>query len=716
MSADGRIKVAVLGGGCGAMAAAFELTRTPALRARYEVTVYQQGWRLGGKGASGRNASCSQRIQEHGLHAFMGFYENAFSIMRAAYDEWRKEPENPFQTWTDAFKPQRLISMEEWVPGPDGEGGTWSPWSFEFPPLPGEPGDGGALATVEEMLTGVLHVIDSHAAAAHEKVGTVPAVTRPVRSDALAALITRGRAELRKLGTQVETIFHPAIEEAQCVVRTILSAAGLCGEHEPRILHELIAEARDAVRELTPSATHAAVEDDEFWRRLRLVVELGSALALGIVSDVLGKGFDAINSYDFKDWLAWHGAPADVAWSAPTKALYDLGFAYEGGVTTRESARAAAGVALRVLLSLAFGYKGAPLWKMQAGMGDTVFTPFYEILAKQRGVRFELFHRVIAIEPSETGSSVARIVVARQVDLLGDYDPLVTVKGLPCWPSEPRWELIKGGDAMKAHPEAHDFESAWCLDEVGRDTLEYGRDFDLVILGISIGALPDVAPKLIEASPRWRSMVAWTKTVATQSLQLWLTPTLEELGWTAGTTILTSYAEPFDSWGEMSHLIPREDWRAPDLPQSIEYFCGALADVIPRPPFTDPSFPAAQHAAVKKNAVSWLDANTGVLWPKATCPPQRPDGLDWSKLVDAAGGAGEARFDAQFWRANIDPTERYVLSVPGSIDARLAPGDSDFTNLYLAGDWTLTTLNGGCAEAAMESGLLAARALVKRVP
>ena len=37
----------------GAIAAAFELTATPELRARHHVTVYQPGWRLGGKCASG---------------------------------------------------------------------------------------------------------------------------------------------------------------------------------------------------------------------------------------------------------------------------------------------------------------------------------------------------------------------------------------------------------------------------------------------------------------------------------------------------------------------------------------------------------------------------------------------------------------------------------------------------------------------------------------
>ena len=76
-----KTKVAVLGGGVSSMTAAFELTDTPALRDKYEVTVYQMGWRLGGKGASGRNAEYFERIEEHGLHIWFGFYENAFQAM-----------------------------------------------------------------------------------------------------------------------------------------------------------------------------------------------------------------------------------------------------------------------------------------------------------------------------------------------------------------------------------------------------------------------------------------------------------------------------------------------------------------------------------------------------------------------------------------------------------------------------------------------------------
>jgi uncharacterized protein with NAD-binding domain and iron-sulfur cluster len=710
MGADRRIKVAVLGGGCGSMAAAFELTKTPELRARYEVTVYQQGWRLGGKGASGRNAAFGQRIQEHGLHAFLGFYESAFTLMREAYKEWEKGDDYPFQSWSDAFKAQRQISLQEGVEGDAGAPGRWVPWNVTLPRLPGEPGDGDDLPSVPKMLDALLHVLDDHSKRAHEKVAKLPSATRPVRSDAFAAILTRAREGFEKLESAVAALFEPSLHEASCVLQSIVTAATICTETEPRLLHQLITEARDSVRD---AASQVASLDD-FWRRLLLVMELGSAIARGIVADVLPAGsFEAIDKYDFKEWLEWHGAPPEVAWSAPTKALYDLGFAYEGGVATRENARAAAGVALRILLSLAFGYKDSPLWKMQAGMGDTVFTPLYEILAKQRGVRFEFFHRVLAIEPSPDGNLVERIELSRQVNLARAYDPLVEVKGLKCWPSEPKWELIDGGAEMARDPDRHDFESAWCLDEVGRKSLEYGRDFDRVVLGISVGALPDVAPKLVAANEDWKEMVAWTKTVATQSMQLWLTPELVGLGWKYGTTVLTSYAEPFDSWGEMSHLVEREDWQPGNEPGSIEYFCGALPDVSPRPPFSDATFPAAQHAAVKANAQAWLDRNTRALWPNVVAAPPRQNGLDWGKLFDARGGGGIARFDAQFFRANIDPTERYVLSVPGSTSKRLAPDDSGFANLYLAGDWTRTTLNGGCAESAIESGMLAARAIAK---
>src|SRR5580658_3446577 len=101
---------------------------------RYQVTVYQMGWRLGGKGASGRGAS--GRIEEHGLHLWMGFYENAFRLMRDCYAERRAAfPNCRFADWRDAFKPAPDVCVTDRTPA------GWAFWLAHFPPGPGEPGD-----------------------------------------------------------------------------------------------------------------------------------------------------------------------------------------------------------------------------------------------------------------------------------------------------------------------------------------------------------------------------------------------------------------------------------------------------------------------------------------------------------------------------------------------------------------------------------------------
>src|SRR3954466_6366174 len=106
-------EIAVLGGGMAALTAVFELTDRPGWDQKYSVTVYQLGWRLGGKGASGRNADAHDRIEEHGLHVWGGFYENAFRIIRKCYAELGRNPEEPLATWQDAFKPHSYITVEE---------------------------------------------------------------------------------------------------------------------------------------------------------------------------------------------------------------------------------------------------------------------------------------------------------------------------------------------------------------------------------------------------------------------------------------------------------------------------------------------------------------------------------------------------------------------------------------------------------------------------
>ena len=80
-------KVAILGGGIGALATAYELAKQKDAdhNPKYDITVYQMGWRLGGKLATGRNVDKGSRIEEHGIHGFMGSYYNAAGTMSEVY-------------------------------------------------------------------------------------------------------------------------------------------------------------------------------------------------------------------------------------------------------------------------------------------------------------------------------------------------------------------------------------------------------------------------------------------------------------------------------------------------------------------------------------------------------------------------------------------------------------------------------------------------------
>jgi uncharacterized protein with NAD-binding domain and iron-sulfur cluster len=223
-----------------------------------------------------------------------------------------------------------------------------------------------------------------------------------------------------------------------------------------------------------------------------------------------------------------------------------------------------------------------------------------------------------------------------------------------------------------------------------------------------VGAHPYLCAELIDADARWRAMVDEVGTIYTQACQLWLSADAEALGCEGPPTITGGYLEPFDTCADMSHLIERETWRAGEV-GAIAYLCNAMPTPATLPSRDDRDLPARAAAQVQANALTFLRDAAGPLWPGGI--RRYPTEFRWELLIDRQERLGPARFDAQFWRANVDPSERYVLSLPGSSQHRLAPGDNGFANLVLAGDWTRCGLNSGCVEAAVTSGLLAAAAV-----
>ena len=69
------------------------------------------------------------------------------------------------------------------------------------------------------------------------------------------------------------------------------------------------------------------------------------------------------------------------------------------------------------------------------------------------------------------------------------------------------------------------------------------------------------------------------------------------------------------------------------------------------------------------------------------------------------------RLKSQWFRANVNPTDRYTLSLPGSNKYRLKAGASGFSNLIITGDWIDFGVNVGYYEGAIIAGLQAGQVL-----
>jgi uncharacterized protein with NAD-binding domain and iron-sulfur cluster len=688
-----RTKVAVLGGGVGGMTAAFELTATPELRDRFEVTIYQLGWRNGGKGASGRNAAVADRIEEHGLHVWFGFYDNAFRLMRDAYEELGRPRGTPLATFEDAFKGCDELILY------DRQGDGWHGFRFDVPRNLLRPGDVGELPTFWEMAATACRWALGGWRSLREQRSDLPGSTaRPdLIPDWFEDLADDVARDLLDLPFDVAERLLGVAERLASLRAGHTNHAVAQQAAQPLLLVKLL----EAFREWLWTAVVARrYKDDPDLRLFFTMIDAGVSTVAGIVKDgILDHGFDVVNDEDWAAWLRRHGAREVTLGATPAerspllRAVYDVAFAYPGGDI--DAADCAAGTATSDLLRLAFSYRGSIMYKMQAGMGDVVFAPLYEVL-KQRGVRFEFFHAVTAVHPG--GSGIDRIDVVRQAELapnVTEYDPLVPVKGLPCWPSEPRWEQLE--------PAAQGVNFEAELNPLDRPAhpLERGRDFDEVVLGIPVGALPDICGELMARDARFKRGVESAATVRTQAFQLWANRDAADLGFAFDeNSVAGCYVEPLDTYCDMTHLLPRESWLPTDGVGTIGYFCGVLDD---RPGETLEQ----ATARVKQNAIEFVESDLGELWPQAA----KGGAFDWGALVDRADGTGPARFDSQYWRANVSPWERYVLTPAGSVEHRLPSGDSGFTNLKLAGDWTRNGIDGGCVEAAVISGMDAARAI-----
>lgn len=729
-------RVAVLGGGLGGITAAYWLTHPDNPEAgRIEVTVYQKGARLGGKCASARDQTRHERVEEHGLHVWFGFYYNAVRMMRDCFAERAGGAEPGRRLFEENFLPHHAIVLGERVAG------TWKPLSMPFPPRLEGDGELDAQEFVDELVAWMLAAIAElplvSSLAESRAAGALSQVVTPVAHALVSAWKWQAQWRRRPI---IESSAEPTSTLAQRREEIHDDVSRLMTTW-PGLLRSVVSALGDAVFSVDRNALGQALgrlrrglrpgpEADDRLRRAWLAADLAIATLRGVFADnVPEQGFDQLDRWTLAEWLGRHGADAETIASPWIRSMYGIVFAFPGGDTANPDI--GAGTVLRSALRMLFAYRESFLWKMKAGMGDAVFTPLYEVLAS-RGVRFEFFHRVRSVEVDGSGRFVGRVLLGRQANLAEEntsFHPLVRIGERNCWPRRPDLAQLRESDAA-AYREAEDvpgldgmhlYESAWSPLHPGLETkviLERGRDFDDVVLAIPPSAARSACADLIRSSERWAKMVDTVKTVRTQAFQLWMKPDLVALtghpSWRHA--ISTAWELPIDSWGDFSPLIDAERWPEGKRPGALLYCCGVMEDDPDEPsPFTDPVYPSTQRSKVFARMRDTVLQKAPLWWPGAVVDGR----FDWNLLVDPDddGVRGEDLLARQFWTANIDPTERYVLSVKGSLYARLRPeagqaeGRSGFDNLYLAGDWTRNGLNAGFVESAVVSGMQAARAI-----
>lgn len=698
-------KVVILGGGMGALATAWSLSQ-PGWRDRFEsVTVYQRGWRLGGKGATGRGPD--DRVEEHGLHVLLGYYHNTFDLLGEVYRELDREhtdPDCPIRDLEDMLIASPRVGVTDLYDG------QWSTWTAAFSidgTVPGRADRPTAPMSIVELARRALTLLLDFSVSTIGAPSPTDADDEPhVRldlgpDDPPAAPFGDWFERAGTLGTRgVLSLLAGALEAIVAVQRD--------GRRWFRSSDPFVAfvsgpldVAHDHLRRLTV--------DDEASRRFFQLADIIVTILRGLAAEGVFTNpsrLRLLNDVDFRAWLTEHGADPVTVESPLIRGVYDLAFAYRDG--DPDAPAFPAGLGIYLSGRMFFDYQGSIFWKMRCGMGDAIFAPMYQAL-RRRGVEFRFFHSLQNIEVG-AGRRIEAIELRRQADLppgSDRYEPLVRVKDLPAWPAAPvcdRLDTTSGGSADS--DELAGSEALWG-DPPGSTPviLRAGEDFDIAVLGVSLGMVPHVCRELIEANPRWRAMVDNVGTVATQAMQLWLDPTEPELGWHDADVTISGYVEPFDTWASMNHVLEHESWPRCGGPQTLAYFCNALQTRAP-------ASAAGQRAAeeqVRLNAIHFLDRHVGLYWPRAV--RLFPDRFDWSLLHAPDTAQHVERLDAQYLRANLDPSDRYVQALPGSSGYRIRPDETGYDNLFVAGDWTDTGLNAGCLEAAVISGMLAANAI-----
>ena len=446
----------MLGGGMGALTAALELSEGDWTERFERIAVYQRGWRLGGKGASSRGVH--GRIEEHGLHVLLGYYDHTFAVMRRCYEELDRstsDPNCPIRTWDEAVAPSNLAGVVDRCP--DG----WAPWVASFGATRGIPGRRGRWSGRRRSRRRSW----SSARSGSWWTSSGPCRGRPPTCRwCTAEFLTGTAAQGRVFGGRSGGFGRPGRWACRSDPSVELGAAA----------HRALPGPSVGSRSGPDPARHRRAVARRGSRRGPLgcrgpahlpVDRTGDGQSCRHFADGLlarGDGFAAIDHLDYRAWLSTHGIDPGALNRRSCEAC-----------TTSSSAtrRRSRPPPIQRRPRPPTGHEDAPRLLGSPVLENAGRDGRGDLLAALPGAAGP-GGRVPLLPPgrqppvTDDGRAVASIELGVQTELgdgVDDYDPLIDVKGLPCWPGGPLRPQLRGPDAV----DGLDLESFW---SPGRDS------------------------------------------------------------------------------------------------------------------------------------------------------------------------------------------------------------------------------------------------------
>ncbi|GAA4829082.1 FAD-dependent oxidoreductase [Algivirga pacifica] len=715
-----RKKVAIFGGGIAGLSTAWKLTEQPDWESKYDITIYQMGWRCGGK--AGTTIGENGRIEETGVHIFQGWYDHAFQLVKEVYAYSKAEKINEdgaFQSWEDAFIKNPVTLMVE-----ENDQGEWKNWPFVFPCNDLEPG------TDQQVTFGVL--LKEVVAMGLQVLLGSPYQTNPKQREKTLSkwqYYTFYKKALKSAGSSQKlednfllslaektTNFH---QKVNALIERILKL-----ENKEDSTVSLLSSIEKLLSKCSSPVFRFLEKKNETFRRVLQTLRLLMTCVKGVYTDVYDSKtgdyeWEKINHLDFRDWLRAHGATEHTIRSVVVEFLYKgtFGNSYHG-----ETGKVAADIAIRMMLMIP-SYKGSFVWNLKGGTGGSFIAPLFVAL-KHKGVRFEFFHKLKEVKYSD-GHAIKEIIVDQQVSLregLDTYNPIVKQKGVFQWTNQPDYDQL---DPLQAHllkEREINLESHWAEWNEGEELLlKEGHDFDIAVLATSVKPLKYTCPEIIEHRQSWKNMVNHIGTTPTLNVQFWMQDNIQGLGmdlqrWGmdkkayANTVI---YENQLYSWTSMTFVEPYECWPEESRPQQVSYWCGTWNPTEKVPGPFDKDFPERQLKLLKKETKQWMDQHMGWFWPNAMKKGNKE--FDFQKLQTVPSDlSGEEKFEQQFFQVNVDPNMEYVIARPGTNKYRLKADETGYANLYFSGDWINFGLNVGYMEGTVIAGLQAAQCILNQ--